>query len=212
MAKKIKFVEGEMYEYDLYPLTDKYDDILRQKLEPFYFEDSADHPRTPILARNLAVSLIETMRENYGVGLAANQVGIPYRVFVMGADNVGYAMFNPEILETTGEVLFEEGCLTWRGLYLPIRRPETVHVRYQDMNGVTQEKRFTGLSARIVLHEYDHLEGQVFVDKVPVLILDRAKKKVPTNLKKLKKQREREMKEDLIAKAIKSLSMKANTV
>jgi len=95
--KKIKFVDGQMYEYEIYNLVDCYDPILSEKLEPFDFNNP------PVVPRYLAVSLIETMVANRGVGLAANQVGLPYRVLVMGAENVGFACFNPEILSVERE-------------------------------------------------------------------------------------------------------------
>jgi peptide deformylase len=87
--KKIKFVDGQTYDYEIYNRIDPYSDILKQKLEPFDFNNP------PIAPRYLAVSLIETMVKYRGVGLAANQVGLPYRVFVMGAEKVGFACFNP---------------------------------------------------------------------------------------------------------------------
>jgi peptide deformylase len=209
MSKQIKYVNGNLYEYELYSIADRFDPSLLTKPDPFYFEDSNEHSRTPVIARNLAVSLLETMKENYGVGLAANQCGVPLRVFVMGSEGVGYAFFNPEIIETTGETSFEEGCISFPGLFLPIRRPETVKLKYQDMNGVAQEKTFSGFSARIILHEYDHMEGILFTSKVPNLILDRQKRKVPKNLKILNQQRIKDQKEAIILKAIENLALEA---
>jgi peptide deformylase len=181
--KKIKIVDGQMYEYELYNLVDPYSDILKQKLEPFDFNNQS------INAKYLAVSLIETMVKYRGVGLSANQVGLPYRVFVMGAEKVGFACFNPEILESHGEDNFEEGCLSFPGLFLPIKRPSSVKVRYTDFNGVTKEETFIGFTARIFQHEFDHLEGIVHLNKVSPIVLERGKKKVKSNLKKLNKQR-----------------------
>lgn len=209
MSKQIKYVNGELYEYELYPLVDRFDPVLTTKPAPFYFEDTAEHSRTPIIARTLAVSLIETMKEKYGVGLAANQVGIPLRVFVAGSEGVGFAFFNPEIISTTGETTFEEGCLSFPGLFLPIKRPETVKIKYQDMNGVWQEKEFSGLTARIVLHEYDHMEGIVYTSKLSPILLNRAKAKVHRNLKALKRQRDQEEKQAIIRKAIENLALEA---
>jgi peptide deformylase len=208
--KKIKFVGGDMYEYELYPLVDKFNSVLLTKCEPFYFEDTTEHQRTPVLARYLAVSLLETMKENYGVGLAANQVGIPLRVFVMGTEGVGFAFFNPEIIETTGMTEFKEGCLTYPGLFLSIKRPESVKIKYQDMNGVHQEKTFTGFSARIILHEYDHMEGIVFTSKISPILLDRAKTKVKKNLKLLERQRVQEQKITNIRKAMGNIVKESN--
>jgi peptide deformylase len=124
-----------------------------------------------------------------GVGLSANQVGLPYRVFVMGAEKVGFACFNPEILETNGEDKFDEGCLSFPGLFLPIKRPSSVKVRYTDMNGVTKEETFGGFTARIFLHEFDHMEGVVYTSKISPIILERSKRKVKNNIKKLEFQK-----------------------
>jgi peptide deformylase len=204
MSKQLKIVKGQVYDYELYNLVDNQDPILLTKLSPYIFDTNPkDH------AKYVAISLLETMKHNNGVGLAANQCGLPYRVFVVGAEGVGFAFFNPEILETTGEVMFEEGCLSYKGLFLPIRRPETVRIKYQDFNAEWQEKTFTGFTARIVLHEYDHMEGIVFVNKVPRLILDRAKMKVGKNLKILSRQRVQDEKNELIRRAVEKLALEA---
>jgi peptide deformylase len=177
--QKIKFVDGQMYDYEIYDLVDPYSDILKTKMEPFNFYNA------PIKARYLAISLLETMVAKNGIGLSANQVGLPYRVFVMGAGTTGFACFNPEILEVSGEENFEEGCLSFPGLFLPIKRPSSVKVRYQDMNGKFKEETFGGFTARIFLHEYDHMEGIVYTSKVSPIIVDRCKRKVKSNKKKL---------------------------
>jgi peptide deformylase len=177
--KKIKFVDGQMYEYEVYNFVDQYSDILAQRIEPF------DFTNPPIEPRYLAVSLIETMVQNRGIGLAANQVGLPYRVFVMGAQNVAFACFNPEILETEGEETIHEGCLSFPGLYLKVKRPFRIKVRYIEMNGNTKEVMFEGLTARIFQHELDHLNGVKFTSLVGPAALDIAKQKVKKNLKKL---------------------------
>ena len=72
---------------------------------------------------------------------------------------------NPEILETSGEIEIEEGCLSFPGIYQRIVRPETVRVRATDLDGRRFEATYGGLAARAVLHEYDHLEGVLYVDK-----------------------------------------------
>jgi len=177
--KKIKFVDGQMYEYEIYNFVDSYSDVLAQKTEPFDFNNP------PVPPRYLAVSLIETMVQNRGIGLAANQVGLPYRVFVMGAQNVAFACFNPEILETEGEETVHEGCLSFPGLYLKVTRPFKIKVRYTEMNGNEKEVTFEGLTARIFQHELDHLNGVKFTSLVGPVALDIAKQKVKKNLKKM---------------------------
>lgn len=177
--KKVKFVNGEMYEYELYDLVDCYDSGLSTQLESFDFNNP------PVAPRYLAVSLIETMVANRGLGLAANQVGLPYRVLVMGAENVGFACFNPEILSVEGEETTQEGCLSFPGLFLKVKRPYRIEVKYTDMAGVVQQKIFEGLTARIFQHELDHLNGVKFTSLVGPAALDIAKQKVKKNLKKM---------------------------
>ena len=181
--KKIKFVDGKMYEYEIMDLVDPYSEVLKTLTPPFDFSNPPTDPK------KLGVSLVETMVKHNGVGLAAPQVGLSYRVFVMGAEGVGFACFNPEILEEYhGYDRFDEGCLSFKGLFLPINRPERVKVRYQDWNGLVKEETFSGLTARIFQHERDHLDGIVFTTKVSKTVLERAKGKVKSNCKKLDKQ------------------------
>ena len=119
----------------------------------------------------------------------------------MGADKSWFAFFNPEIVQTAGETVFEEGCLSFPGLFLPIKRPEMVTLKYQDMNGKFEERDFSGLSARIILHECDHMEGEVFTKKLPKLLVDRAKTKIHKNLKILARQKEQDEKNAIIRAA-----------
>lgn len=134
---------------------------------------------------DLAHAMLKFMFENNGIGLAAPQVGTNKRIFVMGNKTQSYVCVNPEILSTTGSGKDIEGCLSFPGLWLHVTRPENIDVRYQDILGRWQEKSLTGLQARVFLHEYDHLEGVCFVDKVGKLSLDLAKKRRQKNLKKV---------------------------
>lgn len=181
--KKIKFVNGDMYEYEIYKLVDPHSEILKQRIDDFSF----DSP--PVDPRYLSISLIETMVHNYGLGLSANQVGLPYRVFVMGAENVGFACFNPVILEASGLDNSDEGCLSFPGLFIPVNRAKSIKVQYYDMNGESQTKQFDGLTARIFQHEFDHLNGKRHIDMVSPFHLDRAKRKAKSNLKKLEQEK-----------------------
>ena len=191
--RKIKFVDGNMYSYVLYDTVSPYAEILKTKLEPF---DFANPPMTP---KDLAISLIETMVKYRGLGLSANQVGLPHRVFVMGAHGVGFACFNPEILESSGEETYDEGCISFPGLFLRITRASSIKVRYTDMNGLTKEEKFEGLTARIFQHEMDHLDGICFTTKVSKIALDKAKSKIKSNIKKAKKAKEQMAREKKIA-------------
>ena len=194
MSKKIIYVNGQMYEYEEYKLVDRYDPILKTKLEPYVFRNEKD-------ARYLAVSMLDTMHRNMGVGLAANQVGLNHRLFVIGAEGVGFAFFNPVILGTEGTDMFDEGCLSFPGLYLPVKRPAVVTIKYTDMNGKDKEQTFAGLSARTILHEYDHLEGIVYTSLVSPIILEREKRKVKSNIKRLHEQYIRLEKQRIIEEA-----------
>jgi peptide deformylase len=132
----------------------------------------------------LAQSMLKSMFENSGIGLAAPQIGISKRIFVMGNPSQSYVCVNPEIISGQGQVKGEEGCLSYPGLYLHVNRHETVQVRYQDIIGKTHEREFTGLVARVFQHEYDHLNGICFVNKVSKLSLELASKRRRKHLKR----------------------------
>ena len=132
--------------------------------------------------------LIETMKNFNGIGLSANQIGIMERVFVMYSDiknKKTMVCFDPRIVSFSDEeIVMEEGCLTFPGLWLKVSRPDGIEVIYEDENGEKQEKAI-GLEARIFQHEYDHMEGTNFTKKVSKLRLDRAKKRLKKVQKKL---------------------------
>ena len=137
------------------------DPILRTKSEPI--EEADDR----ILS--LALDMLETMHEEEGIGLAAVQVGFPIRLLVADIGNraprsVSKIFINPEILETKGEWIFDEGCLSIPGTSAEILRAETIRLRYVDGRGKTQEDTFSELHARVLLHEIDHLDGRLFID------------------------------------------------
>ncbi len=196
--KQLKYVEGVMYEYEIYRLVDNRDPILYQKTPIYEFDNTED-------SRYIAISLLETMKHHHGLGLAAPQCGLSKRVFVLGSDNVGYAFFNPKILRVEGSIKGQEGCLSFPGLYLPVERPEAVTVSYCDMNGVEKEGTFKGLTARIILHEYDHLEGITFTSHVKKLMLDMYQRKAQKNIKRMKRENERIERNDIIKEAAKKV-------
>lgn len=113
---------------------------------------------------DLIDDLLETMYEGQGVGLAAPQVGVLRRVFVMDLeDDQGPSVFvNPEILAMEGDQEGPEGCLSLPGLFGIVARPMTVTIRAQDREGEPFEKTLEGLAARCVCHERDHLDGILF--------------------------------------------------
>ncbi len=132
--------------------------------EPTLLKKSRPVKRFDDRLAELAGDMIETMREYDGVGLAAPQVGVLRRLFVMDTgEEEGAAVFvNPEILEEEGEQSGIEGCLSLPGLVGVVPRPLTVTIRAQDLAGEYFEKTYSGFSARCVCHETDHLDGILY--------------------------------------------------
>ena len=134
-------------------------------------------------------ALVDTMRAKSGIGLSANQIGIGARVFTMYADVKKkdiIVCFNPKIITLSEEtVLMDEGCLSYPGLWLKVRRAEGIEVTYENVKGELQEKAMFGLEARVFQHEYDHMEGTNFTKRVSKLKLDLAKKRLKKVRKKL---------------------------
>lgn len=140
-------------------------------------------------ASAISTVLFERMKQLGGVGLSANQVGLDMRVFVMGLGETKIAVFNPEILEYSDtEELFNEGCLSYPGIMLGIKRPTKITATYQDENGQIINQEFNGLTARIFQHEYDHMNGTDFTGRVSKFKLDYAKKKFENKRKKIIKK------------------------
>jgi len=138
--------------------------ILREKIPVFDFNNKE------IDALQLEKDLLDTMYANNGMGLSANQVGLKYRVFVMGhRDNpqLGQAFFNPEVVSNTENIEdLPEGCLSFPEIYVKVKRPSAIHARWQNKLGEWQESEFRGYDCKCFLHELDHLEGITFKDRV----------------------------------------------
>lgn len=131
----------------------------------------------------LIADMFETMRDAGGVGLAAPQVGISKRFFVMDVpDEAGKStpltLVNPEILRVEGEQVGDEGCLSFPGLFQTVKREMRVIVKAQDVKGADMELDLTDLAARCVLHETDHCDGIVFLDRMTALKREMAKRKI----------------------------------
>jgi peptide deformylase len=156
-----------------FKLVQENDPVLTQKLEDFNFENPPHNPN------EFASALVETCKQHRGLGLSANQCGFKYRVFVMGDPEGEYvAFFNPKIIdESMTMVHMSEGCLSFPQLFLNISRPESIVVEYQDFTGEKKTVTFSGLSARVFLHEYDHMNGIVFTKKAKPLALQSGLKK-----------------------------------
>jgi peptide deformylase len=119
--------------------------------------------------RRLVADLFETMDAARGIGLAANQVGVARRVAVVDADGDRFVMVDPTIVETEGSSTAEEGCLSIPDIYGDVTRPERVVIEALDQDGTRYRKEATGLKARAIQHEIDHLDGILFLDHLGLL-------------------------------------------
>ena len=141
----------------LYP-----DPLLRQVALPVTAFDEA--------LRVLVAAMYERMQQSKGVGLAAPQVGLKRRILVLnpsGDRKDDLTLVNPVIVARSGpDTLFDEGCLSFPGIYAEIRRPERCTVRAFDVEGRELEAEHSGFESRIIQHEYDHLEGVLLVDRM----------------------------------------------
>jgi len=144
-----------------------FDDTLKE----FNFKDRQD----------LCNVMKDTMYNYGGIGLSCNQVGLPYRMFVMGGhpqieDGKVRSVFNPLINDVSKETVnFKEGCLSFPFLFLSINRPKWCSVKYTDQHGKEIEETLHGMPARIFQHENEHMNGYVFTDLVSKFKLERAK-------------------------------------
>ena len=138
--------------------------------------------------KKLVEDMFETMYAAPGVGLAAPQVGVQKRVFVMdcsgGRDPAQrLAMINPEVLRTEGEQTGEEGCLSFPGIFFPVKRAMRAVVRAQDVNGNELEVDGLELTARCMLHETDHCDGILFIERTTPLKRQMAKRQIKKRIK-----------------------------
>jgi len=154
-------------ENKIYTIAGKKEEkFLRKKAADFDFESMN---KTEI--SGLVSKMRKIMRAQKGIGLAANQIGLPYRIFVAEVpDKDGslkfYAVFNPKIEKFGDESLyFEEGCLSVPATYGSVFRPEKIVLSGRDQRGKALKIKAWGLLARVFQHEVDHLEGKLFIDK-----------------------------------------------
>lgn len=143
--------------------------VLRKVAEPI----QADYPNLKELIKNM----FDTMYHAEGAGLAAPQIGLPIRLLVIDlapfeesdAELAKFkiCMINPEIVEESEETeTYDEGCLSIPGINETVVRPQTIVINYLDENFVEHEEEFSGYKARVIQHEYDHLEGHLFTDRI----------------------------------------------
>ena len=146
----------------------------------------------------LTDAMFMAMKRYGGLGLSANQVGLPYRMFVAGGhpqieNGLSIAMYNPEIKSASDElVTFKEGCLSFPFIFLDVKRPKEVVMTYTDTEGKEQEAHLKGMMARVCLHEYDHMQGRVFTEMVSKFKLQRAKEKGEKMMKQMRKRQNAE--------------------
>jgi peptide deformylase len=157
------------------------DPILKQKCSEFDFDRGAFVETGVVLgAKELYELLRDKMIEHRGVGLSACQLGIMTRAFVIGNFNDPSSIlgvFNPIITNYDEQsVVYEEGCLSYPGIFVKIKRSRGIRVRYTGWNGVTDSTRYEGYTARIFQHEYDHLNGVTFQSRANRYHLEKAKK------------------------------------
>ena len=114
--------------------------------------------------RLLIRSMIVTMQEAKGVGLAAPQVGLNQRIFVADIGEGPMAFINPRIIKKVGSDVMEEGCLSIPGVTVEVKRAKKVWIRYTDEENREKERVFEDLLARVIQHEHDHIEGKMIVD------------------------------------------------
>lgn len=135
--------------------------VLTQKAQPVTeFDENL---------KSLVENMFETMYAAPGVGLAAPQVGVSKQLFVMDCTqdkSRQFVFINPEIVSIEGKQRGEEGCLSFPGIYFEVERALRVIVRAQDVTGKTFELDAMDLEARCILHEYDHLEGELYVNRI----------------------------------------------
>jgi peptide deformylase len=147
--------------------------ILKQSAKDWNFEIDTE-------SEQLELEMIQIMRSNNGRGLAANQVGLLKRVFViqLECEAAAIAMFNPQVVNQSEiQTLGEEGCLSFPDLWLEVKRPLTIDAVYLDKLGKECKITLTGIDARCFLHELDHLNGICFTDRISTLKLAMARKK-----------------------------------
>ncbi len=157
----------------IYPIVAYGNTILKKKCEAVELDIKLI---TPIVE-----NMVETMYKCRGVGLAAPQVGLSSRIFVIDSSKANHdderkdkseegikeVFINAEMLDEFGELIsMEEGCLSIPGIYGNVERHQSIRIRYYDMTLTLQEKEFNGFTARVIQHEYDHIEGALFVEKL----------------------------------------------
>lgn len=137
------------------------DPVLREIAKPVNEIDQS--------VKDVVADLTATLRGARGLGLAAPQIGESIRIFILDLSAVDLTeslrvFINPEIISKSGEILLEEGCLSFPGIYQKIIRPEKIIVKALDLDGKEFKLEASGMLSRAIQHEYDHLDGKLFID------------------------------------------------
>lgn len=166
----------------IYEIIKNTDSLLHQTLEDF---DFSNPPVDPI---EFAHELTQSMLHHGGIGLAANQIGFSYRVFAIAANPV-LVCYNPKIIDTSdGDIVLEEGCLSFPNLFVKVKRPKNIRVRYTQPNGEVVTERFDGMTARIFQHEFSHLEGLTMLDQANRIHREQAFNSRDRKMRKIKRE------------------------
>ena len=186
-------------------LDAKRQEMLRQTHNKIFVQAIAEELTETILLRlkdegfkdrkELSEKMFDLMKKYGGIGLSANQVGLPFNMFVLGdhpdlEKGLKMTCFNPMIINSSKEVVaMKEGCLTFPFVFLTISRPRKVTVKYEDENGDLKEGHLDGMISRIFQHEYDHMLGRTFTEYASKMKLDMAYKKAQKMMNKYSKKK-----------------------
>ncbi len=158
--------------YEPLSVFDDTNPMLSRNIPTFNFNNPEVNPE------ELSGRLKTTMKLYGGIGLAANQCGLPFRVFVIGNGDESIACFNPRLISVSEKKNeLNEGCLSFPGMFLKIQRPEFIEVEFENEKGITVRAKFSGVTARCYQHELDHLNGIKFTKHVGNTSLILAKKR-----------------------------------
>ncbi len=148
------------------PVTYYGDPILARRCRPV-----TDFDQLPIVLDDM----FDTMYEEEGVGLAANQIGLDLHLFIVDVTHTDeadkpFVAANAEVVESSGSDVVEEGCLSLPGIRVDVKRPTEIVLKFQDITGQEHTRKFDGFFARAIQHEMDHLNGTLIIDRVNPLI------------------------------------------
>jgi peptide deformylase len=168
------------------------DPRVQSAIAPFKDEMLAEHGFKD--RKELTNTMFDTMFKYGGLGLSANQVGLPFNMFVFGGhpeleQGKKVAVFNPVVIyKSDEEIVMKEGCLTFPFVFLSLTRPRKITAKFEDEYGVLKEAKLDGMMSRIFQHEYDHMFGRLFVEKASKFKLKLAYDKAHKEMKRIEKR------------------------